>query len=406
MLQACHRLLSLTCGLDARFCQSATADKPVTRALLSANFRSFPPFVPRPSIHSPKTFLSPAMSLFGQSSGSSLFGQPQQQQQQNASPFGNTNTNTTQQKPSLFGSLNTNTVTSQPQQQGGGLFGSTTQPAQGGGTFGAAQPQQPGAAGGLFQIPQTQQPPVGGGLFGQGRAPTQEGGGLFGSSQPQQQQGGGLFGSTQPQQQQQQQQQQGSGLFGSLGATNNQQPQQQQQQQQNQQQQQGSILGQSRLFQQSELTPRKLPPKVPLFGPKETKPLPTGQKPVIEQIELAYTKWNPMAPTTPFRTYLYNAVQPESVPFYGPTPQDDEAKWEEALAKRPIPGSIPILVRGFEELGNRVKSQYFSLGVLQGRLHEINDGLNTLLQSMTCRSRSARRSVGADTRDWLGSVCI
>ena len=116
---------------------------------------------------------------------------------------------------------------------------------------------------------------------------------------------------------------------------------------------------------------------------------------MIDQIELAYTKWNPSSPNTPFRTYLYNAVPVESVPFYGPTAADDEAKWEEALAKKPIPGSIPILVRGFEELGLRMRQQLVNLQVLQGRLHEINEGLSMLLQKhdlqISIRAAECRR---------------
>ena len=106
----------------------------------------------------------------------------------------------------------------------------------------------------------------------------------------------------------------------------------------------------------------------------------TGQKSVIDQIELAFAKWNPQSPQTLFQTYLYNAVPPETAPFYGPGPQDDETKWEEALARKPNAGSIPVSVRGFEELGTRMKQQFQNLSILRGRLHEINDGLNSLLQ--------------------------
>lgn len=120
-----------------------------------------------------------------------------------------------------------------------------------------------------------------------------------------------------------------------------------------------------------------------------------GQKSVTEQIELAYSKWNPLSTSTPFRTYLYNAIPPEQVPFFGPGPADDEAKWEEAMAKKPSPGSVPILIRGFEELGLRMRQQFVSLRVLQGRLHEINDGLNTLLQKhdlqLSIRAAECRR---------------
>ncbi|PNY26335.1 Nucleoporin NIC96 [Tolypocladium capitatum] len=156
------------------------------------------------------------MSLFGQATGSSLFGQPgaqnqqqQQQQQQQQSGGG------------LFG---------QQQQQNkpasGGLFGQSTAGNTGGGLFGQATQNQ-------------QQNPSGGGLFGQPAQSLQTGA-----------VGGGLFG--QPAQNQQQQQQQpppslslfggstlgGSTLQGStlgastarpslFGSTTSQQPQQQ-----------------------------------------------------------------------------------------------------------------------------------------------------------------------------------
>ena len=106
----------------------------------------------------------------------------------------------------------------------------------------------------------------------------------------------------------------------------------------------------------------------------------SGQKSVIDQIELAYSKWNPLTPDSPFRTYLYNSVPEEQVNFFGPSVLDDGAKWEEALEKRPTRGSIPVLCRGFEELGMRMRQQIISLQTLRGRLQEINSGLSTLMQ--------------------------
>ncbi|KAL9104449.1 MAG: hypothetical protein Q9163_000601 [Psora crenata] len=270
-------------------------------------------------------------------------------------------------------------------QQAGGLFGSaTSQPAQTGGPFGSTQTAQ---TSGLFgSASQSQQTA---GLFGSSQPPKPAG--TFGSSTTQQ----GLFGSGQPQQQNTQQ---GGSLFGNLGATNIQQPQQQQQVQQQQQgsnlfgnigqsapqpqqaQQQGnSVLGQSqgqsRLFQGSEIAPR--------------------QKSVIDQIELAFAKWNPASPYTLFQTYLYNSVPPENAPFYGPGPQDDETKWEEALAKKPSAGAIPVSVRGFEQLAIRMQQQFHNLTILRGRLHEINNGLNGLLQKhdldVSIRAAECRR---------------
>ncbi|KAL7960175.1 NIC domain-containing protein [Trichoderma compactum] len=110
------------------------------------------------------------MSLFGQTTGPSLFGQPAQQQQQQA-------TTTT---PSA----------------GGGLFG------VGGGLFGGGQQQPQQKPGGLFGQAQPQQstPQTGGGLFGSNTATAQPStGGLFGQTGQTQQTGttGGLFGNQQ-----------------------------------------------------------------------------------------------------------------------------------------------------------------------------------------------------------------
>lgn len=161
----------------------------------------------------------PVMSLFGSTTGgSSLFGQPQQnqatQQQGGATNtggglFGGLGGGQQQQnKPAmggLFGQAQPQT-SAQPQQAGatgGGLFGQST---QGSGFFGApAQTQQSGGGSGLFGQPaQNQQTAApSGGLFGQPTQNTQPKPSLFGGSlaapalatnQPAQQNAGSMFG--------------------------------------------------------------------------------------------------------------------------------------------------------------------------------------------------------------------
>lgn len=116
---------------------------------------------------------------------------------------------------------------------------------------------------------------------------------------------------------------------------------------------------------------------------------------MTDQIEVAFSKWNPQSSTSVFQTYLYNSVPPEKAPFFSPGPQDDEAKWEEALRKKPSPGAVPVLVMGFEQLALRMGKQYQHLLVLQGRLHEINDGLEMLLRKhdleISTRAAECRR---------------
>ncbi|KAJ1311780.1 hypothetical protein OPQ81_010246 [Rhizoctonia solani] len=191
-------------------------------------------------------------STFGQNTQTqpgqttSIFGQPQQNQQQQPATTGfGFGANTTANKP-LFGQPATQTPSTglfgQPAQQtaGTGLFGqpaqnTTTQPAQTGGLFGGgfgqtqqqtqAQPAQPST--GLFGQPAQTQPAAatGTGLFGGG-------GGLFGQNNQQQQQQqpatslfgkpagttGGLFGSTTTTPAT------GGGLFGNTNTANTQQP--------------------------------------------------------------------------------------------------------------------------------------------------------------------------------------
>lgn len=79
-----------------------------------------------------------------------------------------------------------------------------------------------------------------------------------------------------------------------------------------------------------------------------------------------------------FQYYFYNSVNPDEAAFYGPSPHEDERKWEEALAKKPSPGSIPVLVRGFEEIAARIQYQSLAVTGLRTRLHEINNSLSLM----------------------------
>lgn len=113
------------------------------------------------------------------------------------------------------------------------------------------------------------------------------------------------------------------------------------------------------------------------------------------QMEIVRAKWDFMDRGSPFRTYLYNEVGEDSAPFYQPGPADDETKWEEALRKRPGPGSVPVVVRGFLELGRRAQRQKEYLTAIQQRLHEINNCLTELLSrqdlKITVRIADSRR---------------
>ena len=88
-------------------------------------------------------------------------------------------------------------------------------------------------------------------------------------------------------------------------------------------------------------------------------------------------------------------MPPEQAPFFSPGVDDDETKWEEALRNKPSAGAVPVMVRGFEQLGLRMREQHRYLMILQGRLHEINDGLEMLLRKhdveISTRAATCRR---------------
>lgn len=106
-------------------------------------------------------------------------------------------------------------------------------------------------------------------------------------------------------------------------------------------------------------------------------------------------KWSPESSSCLFQKYFYNTVRPDQVPYYGPSPGEDETKWEEALANKPSETSIPALSKGFASLGQRLQVQVKSVQVLRARLHEINSSLESVLRlhdlDITIRTTDAKR---------------
>ncbi|KAF2640501.1 hypothetical protein P280DRAFT_451246 [Massarina eburnea CBS 473.64] len=274
---------------------------------------------------------------------------------------------------SLFGNLGGGL--GQPERKTGTLFGSTTAPP--GGLFGQSQ-QQPAssapATGGLFGATNTAAPQQQntGGMFSasQNNAPS----GIFGGAQ--QNQPGGMFAQSQ-QQNQQQQPSLNNSLFGGLlqpapTLTQN-------QIQQLQQSQQGLPN-----LRQSTKDPWA---NASFSGHRE--------KSVVEQLKTIYNKWDPSSPECVFQHYFYNSVNPDEAAFYGPAPHEDERKWEEALAKKPSPGSIPVLACGFDQVAARIAYQQLAVTGLRTRLHEINNSLALMKDqhelSVATRITEARR---------------
>lgn len=106
-------------------------------------------------------------------------------------------------------------------------------------------------------------------------------------------------------------------------------------------------------------------------------------------------KWDPNSLNSPLRTYLYQVVDEQNAPFYQPGPGEDENKWEEAVSKRPGPGYVPALVRGFWDLGKRAQRQREFIEKINIRLHEINQSLDAQLeihsQKLASRLTECRR---------------
>lgn len=48
------------------------------------------------------------------------------------------------------------------------------------------------------------------------------------------------------------------------------------------------------------------------------------------------------------------------------------------MSKKPAPGAIPVLARGFEQVAERIQQQQMAVAALRTRLHEINNSLSVL----------------------------
>ena len=95
---------------------------------------------------------------------------------------------------------------------------------------------------------------------------------------------------------------------------------------------------------------------------------------------LVKEKWDSNNLSSPLRAYLYQVVDEQNAPFYQPGPGEDEHKWEEAVSKRPGPGYVPALARGFWDLGKRAQRQREFIEKINIRLHEINQSLEAQIE--------------------------
>lgn len=101
---------------------------------------------------------------------------------------------------------------------------------------------------------------------------------------------------------------------------------------------------------------------------------------IPQQMALIKDKWDPASFNSPLRTYLYQHVEKETDALkYTPGPEDDASKWEEAVQRRPGPKYVPVVARGFGELGARAKQQMEMIARCNMMLNEINTSLDIQL---------------------------
>ena len=335
-----------------------------------------------------------------------------------SSLFGNAGAQNAPQSNSLFGGGSVNTA-AQNQPPGTGLLGSSTQQAQ--------QQQQSSSLFGNSTTQNQNQAAQPTSLFG--RPAPSTGGGLFGASTAQNQnqnanQSSSLFGA-QPQAQQQQQNQPTS-LFGapaqpSAAANpgnslfNQPAPQRSTAERTftNPQQTHLSTLLQSGLgtnpsaFSSSslaltshhDLAKSRLQAAGINANPNE--------KGVVAQLQTLVRKWDPRSQGTLLQSYLYNAVNSAYAPFYYRGAEEGEGEWEEALRKKPkgleVGGEsvafVPVMVRGFYDLGQRVEYQARIVNDMRARLHEMNNSLDAVMarhaQNVSVRLENAKRQHAA-----------
>jgi nuclear pore complex protein Nup54 len=130
-----------------------------------------------------------------------------------------------------------------------------------------------------------------------------------------------------------------------------------------------------------------------------------ADKSIQDQVTSLFRKWHDKDPLCEFSAYLYNQVDESTAPYYAPSPGENEKKWEEALRKKPGPGSIPLLVRGPEALSRRLNQQAVAIRWLQNRMHEIRAQLENTRQKheleYSVRAQEARRKHLALSRRFL-----
>ncbi|PFH58507.1 hypothetical protein XA68_13592 [Ophiocordyceps unilateralis] len=186
-------------------------------------------------------------------------------------------------------------------------------------------------------------------------------------------------------------------------------------------QQTNSVLGQS-------LTPSQKPSSLGLAGlqpSQQIQPMPAlaqsaaqlssslwqpgketpHQKPILDQIKLVTDKWDPASPNCVFKHYFYNKVDEAHIPFYKPQPYEDPREWEEALQNKPAPGFMPVVCSGYAGVADRLRTQTRAISEFNTRLHQINGGLDAILQRHELETE-VRALVARRRQTAIGERCL
>lgn len=96
------------------------------------------------------------------------------------------------------------------------------------------------------------------------------------------------------------------------------------------------------------------------------------------QISRIQSAWDRSSPACEFQYYFYNRVPREEAALYVKPPNEDQKRWDEAIAKRPDDSLVPVLAVGFEDVARRMASQKQQVFAYRTRMHEIANKLSEL----------------------------
>lgn len=101
---------------------------------------------------------------------------------------------------------------------------------------------------------------------------------------------------------------------------------------------------------------------------------------ISDQLTKIQKSWDPNSPTCQLKTHFYNKVNDESIAASIQRPADDSPEeWEHAMSQKPAKyPSVPVKVKGFDDLLKRSSVQVDHIKHSRVILNKVNDNLNNL----------------------------